>query len=128
MSAALPTLRSIARRLLALSLGFGVGCLWAQPAAPAASQMRERSASEWLVRMHEASRLRSYAGTFVVSSNGGGMSSARIWHAWNGGVQVERVESLTGAPRSVFRRNEQVVTFYPDAHLVRTEKRESLGV
>jgi sigma-E factor negative regulatory protein RseB len=78
--------------------------------------------------MHEASRLRSYVGTFVVSSAGGGMSSARIWHAREGDVQVERVESLTGAPRSVFRRDEQVVTFYPEAHVVRTEKRESLGV
>src|SRR3954465_14905962 len=78
--------------------------------------------------MHDASKLRSYVGTFVVSSNGGGMSSARIWHAQEGGVLLERVESLTGAPRSVFRRNEQVVTFYPEAHVVRTERRESLGI
>src|SRR5207253_2703579 len=83
---------------------------------------------EWLVRMHDASKLRSYVGTFVVSSIGGGMSSARIWHAQEGDVQVERVEALTGAPRSVFRRNEQVVTFFPEAHVVRTERRESLGL
>ena len=78
--------------------------------------------------MHDASKLRSYAGTFVVSSIGGGMSSARIWHACEGDIQVERVESLTGAPRSVFRRNEQVATFFPESRVVRTEKRESLGV
>src|SRR5207253_395023 len=75
-----------------------------------------------------AGYLRSYVGTFVVSSIGGGMSSARIWHAQEGDVQVERVEALTGAPRSVFRRNEQVVTFFPEAHVVRTERRESLGL
>jgi sigma-E factor negative regulatory protein RseB len=28
----------------------------------------------------------------------------------------------------VFRRNEQVATFYPEAHVVRTERRESLGI
>jgi sigma-E factor negative regulatory protein RseB len=55
------------------------------------------------------------------------MSSARIWHACNGDQQVERVETLTGPPRSTFRRNEEVVTFLPESHVVRTEKRESLG-
>jgi sigma-E factor negative regulatory protein RseB len=88
----------------------------------------ERSVSELLIRMHEASRVRSYVGTFVVSSNSGSMSSARIWHACDGDQQVERVETLTGAPRSVFRRNDEVVTFLPESRVVRTEKRESLGL
>jgi sigma-E factor negative regulatory protein RseB len=97
-----------------------------QAAPPAKSA--ERSISEWLVRMHEASRLRSYIGTFVVLSNTGAMSSARIWHACDGDVQMERVESLTGPARSIFRRNEEVVTFLPDSRVVRSEKRESLGL
>jgi sigma-E factor negative regulatory protein RseB len=67
-------------------------------------------------------------GTFVVSTNNGAMSTARIWHACEGDMQVERVEVLTGAPRSVFRRNEQVATFLPESRVVRTEKRESLGL
>ena len=98
--------------------------------APAAAygKYAERSVNEWLVRMHEASRLRSYIGTFVVSSSNGGMSSARIWHACDGDQQIERVESLTGAPRSTFRRNEEVVTFLPETRVVRTERRESLGL
>jgi sigma-E factor negative regulatory protein RseB len=131
MQTTLATKRTFARGLVAVGLGFGFGWANAQPAASASSassQLRDRSVSEWLVRMHEASKLRSYAGTFVVSSIGGAMSSARIWHARDGDVQIERVETLTGAPRSVFRRNEQVVTFFPEAHLVRTEKRESLGL
>ena len=56
------------------------------------------------------------------------MSSARIWHACNGNQQVERVESLTGAPRSTFRRNDEVVTFIPESRVVRTERRETLGL
>jgi sigma-E factor negative regulatory protein RseB len=99
----------------------------AQPAAPAYGKYPERSVSDWLMRMHEASRLRSYVGTFVVSSSNG-MSSARIWHACDGDQQIERVESLTGPPRSTFRRNEEVVTFIPESRVVRTEKRESLGL
>ncbi|MEJ6024071.1 MucB/RseB C-terminal domain-containing protein [Ramlibacter sp. PS4R-6] len=128
MPTTLPTKRSFARGLVAVGLGFGFGFVNAQPAPPASAQLKDRTVSEWLVRMHEASKIRSYVGTFVVSSIGGGMSSARIWHAYEGEVQVERVEALTGAPRSVFRRNEQVVTFFPEAHVVRTEKRESLGL
>lgn len=97
--------------------------------APAASAPtgESKNINEWLMRMHEASRSRSYVGTFVVSS-GGVMSSAKIWHVCDGAQQVERVETLTGAPRSVFRHNDQVVTFMPEHKVVRTEKRESLGL
>jgi len=80
------------------------------------------------MRMHEASRQRSYVGTFVMSSNAGAMSTARIWHACDGDQQVDRIESLTGPPRSTFRRNDEVITFLPESRVVRTEKRESLGL
>src|SRR5512133_2390473 len=95
-----------ARGIAALWALCMVGLAVAQP-APAQGKYPERTVSEWLMRMHEASRLRSYVGTFVVSSNTGAMSSARIWHACDGQQQFERVESLTGAPRSTFRHNEQ---------------------
>jgi len=77
--------------------------------------------------MHQASVNRSYVGTFVVSA-GGSMSSAKIWHVCEGTQQVERVETLTGAPRSIFRHNDQVTTFMPDHKVARSEKRESLGL
>ncbi|WP_457279380.1 MucB/RseB C-terminal domain-containing protein [Polaromonas sp. P5_D5] len=97
------------------------------PPAPAATPMESRNINDWLMRMHEASKKRSYIGTFVVSS-GGAMSSAKIWHVCEGDQQMERVETLTGAPRSIFRHNDQVVTFMPDHKVVRSEKRESLGM
>ncbi|WP_394789486.1 MucB/RseB C-terminal domain-containing protein [Rhodoferax sp.] len=100
-----------------------------QPAAAASEAAAgERTVSEWLMRMHEASRKRAYVGTFVVSSGVGSMSSARIWHVCDGTQQMERVESLTGAPRSTFRRNDQVITFLPDSKVAVSEKRESLGL
>lgn len=98
------------------------------PVASVSGKGAERSVSEWLMRMHEASQARSYVGTFVVSSSAGGMSSARIWHACDGVQQVERVETLTGPPRSVFRRNDEVMTFLPESRVARSEKRESLGL
>lgn len=87
----------------------------------------ERSIAEWLQRMHEASRRRAYVGTLVVSS-GGAMSSAKVWHVCDGKQQMERVESLTGTPRSTFRRNDEVITFSPQSRVAVTEKRESLGL
>jgi sigma-E factor negative regulatory protein RseB len=133
--------RGIARfapRLARLRVAQGVLALWtatalAFAASPAAAAPRaaepgaERTVSEWLARMHDASRQRSYVGTFVVSSNGA-MSSARIWHACDGQRQVERIESLSGERRSTFRRDEEVLTFLPESRTVRSEHRDSLGV
>jgi sigma-E factor negative regulatory protein RseB len=98
------------------------------PAKTAEPAVPERSINEWLVRIHDASRQRSYVGTFVVSSGGGALSSARIWHAWHGDRQVERVEALTGQPRQTFRRDDEVLTFLPESRVVRVERRESQGL
>lgn len=95
---------------------------------PAAeSKAPERDITQWLTRMHNAARQSSYAGTFVVLSSTGGMASSRIWHACEGDQQVERIESLTGVPRSTFRRNDQVITFLPQSRVATVEKRETSG-
>lgn len=126
--------RGVGRRSMVALWGLGLlEAAVAQSAAPllqssAAGKREERSVAQWLERMHEASRSRNYIGTLVVSSNTGAMSSARIWRACDGQQQLERVESLTGAPRSTFRRNDEVVTFLPEARIARTERRESLGL
>ncbi len=88
----------------------------------------ERSINEWLARMQEASRQRSYVGTFVVSSGNGSMASARIWHACDGQRQVERVETLSGERRSTIRRDDEVVTYLPESRTVRTDRGEGLGL
>jgi sigma-E factor negative regulatory protein RseB len=106
--------------------------LGAQPISAAApsvaidARTAERSVNAWLARMHEASRRRAYVGTYVISA-GNTLSSARIWHVCDGEQQVERVESLTGAPRSTFRHNDQVFTFLAESRVVLVEKRESLA-
>ncbi|VWX56413.1 Sigma E regulatory protein, MucB/RseB [Burkholderiales bacterium 8X] len=81
---------------------------------------------EWLRRMHSASRQRNYVGNFVVSAATGDMASARIWHVCEGDTQFERIEALSGPPRSTFRRNDHVMTFLPDSRVVKVEKRQLL--
>jgi sigma-E factor negative regulatory protein RseB len=110
----------------ALSATYYVAAQTLAPIAPAPA-VESKNINEWLMRMHEASRNRSYVGTFVVSS-GGVMSSAKIWHVCDGKQQIERVDTLTGPRRSTFRHNDQVVTFLPEEKVVRAEKRESLGL
>lgn len=121
-----------ARRMLALWAAATLALAATQAGAgPRVADPRaggERTVSEWLTRMHDASRQRSYIGTFVVSSGNGAMSSARIWHACDGQRQVERIDALSGEKRSTFRRDDEVLTFLPDAKVVRSERRESLGV
>ena len=99
----------------------------AVPGGAAESKPTELGVAEWLTRMHEASRKRAYVGTFVVST-GATMSSARIWHICDGVQQMERVEPLSGPPRSTFRRNDQVITFLPESRTAVVERREALGL
>jgi sigma-E factor negative regulatory protein RseB len=77
------------------------------------------------MRVHQAARQSVYTGTFVVSV-GGNMASARIWHVCDGNQQLERVEPLSGTPRAIFRRNDQVVTFFPQTKTAIAEVRDSL--
>lgn len=82
---------------------------------------------DWLRKLHESSRRKTYTGTFVVST-AGTMSSARIWHACDGEQQLERVDTLTGPARTTLRRNDEVVTFVHDTKLTVLERREALSL
>lgn len=123
-----PRLIRTGRWLVAFYALAAVGIALAQAQPAQAEKAPERTINEWLLRMHEASRMRSYIGTFVMSSNAGAMSSARVWRACDAEQQLERVETLTGAPRSTFRRNDEVLVFLPESRVVRVEKKESSGL
>jgi sigma-E factor negative regulatory protein RseB len=124
--------RGILVMVMMMCLAQGVPAHRSVPAPPlkssagAGGDAPTLSVVEWLQRMHQASRQRSYIGTFVVSSAGGNLSSARIWHVSEGDQQMERIEALSGPPRSTFRRNDHVVTFLPELKLVKVENRENL--
>lgn len=101
--------------------------LWAAHGPALAQAQDVASVNAWLMRVHQASRQGAYTGTFVVSA-GGSMASAKIWHVCEGNQQMERVESLSGVPRATFRRNDRVVTFFPESKVAIVESRESLGL
>ncbi len=109
---------------LSVALG-GLPAVTGTAAAPAPAS--PRGAAGWLERLQNASRSHSYVGTFVVSSNAGAMSSARIWHAWDGDASVDKLEALTGAPRAIYRRSGEQLTLLPGQRLARFERREMPG-
>jgi sigma-E factor negative regulatory protein RseB len=119
----------VTRLTHSLLVFLAVGLLWAKPDWVAAEtpQADQLNITAWLTRAHEASRYRAYTGTFVVSA-GGSIASARIWHACQGNQQIERVDSLSGTPRATFRRNDHVVTFFPQSRVAVVETRDSLGL
>ena len=131
-----PVRWSFSALLIGVCVLAGIGSAAASPpvvatgavhAAGTDSKQSEMGIAEWLTRMHEASRKRAYIGTFVVST-GASMTSARIWHICDGVQQMERVEPLSGTPRSTFRRNDQVITFLPESKTAVVERREALGL
>ena len=95
--------------------------IWAQQATPGAAGPGEVRA--WLLRIHQAASQSNFQGTFVVSG-AGSVSSARIAHFCDGGNQFERIESLDGQARHVFRHNDVVQTVWPDSRVVLIEQRD----
>ena len=91
----------------------------ASPTAP--SEMRA-----WLLRIHDAASRHNFQGTFVVSG-GGNVASARITHFCEGPNQYERIESLDGRQRRVYRHNDVVHTLWPANHVAMIEQRGMLS-
>lgn len=109
------------RPLFALTL-FGAVCGFVPSvAAQAGGAAPDGQMRSWLMRIHEAAGKRNFQGTFVVS--GGGMvSSARIAHFCVGPNQFERIESLDGQARHVFRHNDLVHTVWPGSRVAVVEQ------
>ncbi len=116
------------RPLLALAFG----CVFSVIVAPSAvaqtargnvdGSTESRDVRAWLMRIHSAAGQRNFQGTFVVSG-GGAVSSARIAHYCEGASQFERIESMDGEARHVFRHNEVVHTLWPQSRVALVEQR-----
>lgn len=131
------TLRALhvhsARIFCALLLGVGAQAAISGPAATPGALVEpavesERDVAQWIEHVRAAPCARPYAGTFVVLAASGAMASSRIWHACDGAQQLERVETLSGTPRIVFRRDNELRTFLPLSKTVRIDQREASGV
>ena len=117
--------RSLAGLALAALAFVAVPALANGPAAaPPASAPADMRA--WLLRIHDAASRQNFQGTFVVSG-GGSVASARIVHFSEGHDQYERIESLDGRQRKVFRHNDVVHTVWPASHVAMIEQRGMLN-
>lgn len=115
------------RPLAALTL-LGAFCSFVSGAAAQTAEgtlAEPREVKAWLLRIHEAASKRNFQGTFVVSG-GGSVSSARIAHYYEGRNQFERIESLDGQARHVFRHNDVVHTVWPASRVAVVEQSQLL--
>ncbi|MBC7717611.1 MAG: MucB/RseB C-terminal domain-containing protein [Pseudorhodobacter sp.] len=98
----------------------------AQSSVPPSAPADRKQVRAWLLRIHEAASQRNFQGTFVVTA-GGAVSSARIAHFCEGNNQYERIDSLDGQARHVFRYNDHVHTLWPQSRVATVEQREPLS-
>lgn len=90
-----------------------IGSLFALGLA-AAAQASQPDPLELLDRMNNAIRSLDYEGRFVVQS-GDRLDALYIVHRVKDGSEMERVVSLTGAPREIIRGDEAVACLVPGA-------------
>ena len=98
----------------------------AQTPSAQKSPGQARDVRTWLMRIHEAAGHQNFQGTFVVSA-GGNVASARMAHFCEGPNQYERIESLDGKARNVYRFNDSVHTLWPTSHVAVIEQRDLLN-
>lgn len=89
------------------------------------SPEKAHDATYWLARIHDAAAKHNFQGTFVVSA-GGSVASARIVHFCRGSNQFERIESLDGRQRQIYRHNETVHSFWPRERIAVVETRQTI--
>jgi sigma-E factor negative regulatory protein RseB len=90
-----------------------------------------RSTVQWLARLRQAKNVPAYTGTYVVWSTPGTLASSRIWRASQGDTRVERVDALSGAPRSTYRvtgpSGSDIETFLPAQRMLRIDRSDTPG-
>src|SRR5689334_5123976 len=116
------------RRISAFALVWGLFVAasqsWSQTAASAPGGARDPRA--WLLSIQEAATRQNFQGTFVISG-GGNVASARMAHFCEGSNQYERIESLDGQARNVYRWNDTVHTLWPASRVAVVEPRDPLN-
>ncbi|MEO8009934.1 MAG: MucB/RseB C-terminal domain-containing protein [Betaproteobacteria bacterium] len=98
-----------------LTLGLSAG-------AAAADPLQQSEALTLLQKIADAARELNYFGTFVYQ-HGDQVETSRIVHFVDGGNEYEKLETLDGPRREVIRNNNEVLCYYPDAKIVRSDKR-----
>ena len=98
---------------------------WALMLLPLLAQAAgEAEARVWLERIRQAAGSLNYQGTLVFSQ-GGSISSSRVWHYCVGDQAYERLEAQDGRQQRIFRHNDEVRTLWPQSRVAVAERREA---
>ncbi len=103
-------------------LFFGAALLGLIAGSAAADTLEQDQALAILERIASAARELNYVGTFVYQ-HADRFETSRIIHYADSGGEYEKLETLDGPRREVIRTNDEVLCYYPDAKVVRSEKR-----
>lgn len=87
-----------------------------------ADPLQRDEALSMLQRIADAARQLNYAGTFVYQ-HGDRVQTSRIVHFVDDGVEREKLETLDGPRREVIRNNDEVLCYYPELKMVRSDPR-----
>lgn len=119
---------ALARGWWAARCRLAVCVLWAQGAALAADATptvppHRLDPATVIKRIQDAADRHSFTGTFVVSA-GGAITSLRITHVGDGHNQIDRLETLDGQMRQIYRHNDLVHVLWPRNHTASIEHRD----
>lgn len=98
----------------------GLAALGAVQAA--ADPLPQDDALQILERIATAARTLNYTGTFVYQ-HGERVETSRIVHFVDDDGEHEKLETLDGPRREIIRNNDEVLCYYPDAKVVRSQQR-----
>jgi sigma-E factor negative regulatory protein RseB len=87
-----------------------------------AESLARDEALKILERIATAARTLNYNGTFVYQ-HGERVETSRIVHFVDTDGEHEKLETLDGPRREIIRNNDEVLCYYPDAKVVRSQKR-----
>ncbi len=87
-----------------------------------AEPLAQDEALRILQRIATAARTLNYNGTFVYQ-HGERVETSRIVHFVDTDGEHEKLETLDGPRREIIRNNDEVLCYYPDAKVVRSQKR-----
>ena len=95
--------------LLLVAAGAMVRPAWSRPAQQAATgDVVSADAMHWMQRWQQAAAKHPYAGTLTIMHEHGTSRSARVWHAVQGAKQIDRMETLSGKPRTIMRSGNEM--------------------
>lgn len=78
--------------------------------------------AQLITRMSDAVRTQTYSGTVVYSSEAR-METLRVLHEYRDGEVRERLSSLTGDAREIYRNNDEVICVLPEQQIITVDRR-----